>query len=104
MNANEAYKKTNDKHADLIKQQMSRIMTSINKAINKGLFETMIYETVFNENRDQLQEKGFQVFRRGGRMGEHSSLIKWGNADEEPENNDSFNSYYPASTTPKYPL
>ena len=70
---NQSDKKNNDLNA----QQMRRVRAAIDAAIKQGLYETMVYESIVNTNIDLLQADGYQVFRRGGRMGENNYLIKW---------------------------
>ena len=102
MNSSDAEKATDQKLIELADQQMVRILASIKTAISKGLYETTLYETLYQPNIDILKDYDFQVIKRGGRMGEHNYIIKW--PDQAPELPPSeTNTYYPGGITPQHP-
>lgn len=103
MNAQEATNESNKKQLDLEAQQMKRIRAAIKESTSKGYYNVMMFEDVYLSNRDTLIEEGYQVRRDGGRMGDNNWLITWG--ESEPIDNKKGDPvYYPASSTPKYPL
>lgn len=103
MNAQEATNESQKKQTDLEVQQMKRIRAGIKESISKGYFNLMIFETVYEPNRAVLIEEGYLIRRDGGRMGENNYLISWGeSATVDDKKTDPV--YYPASSTPKYPL
>lgn len=102
MKASDARTSSDQKHLDLVKQQMKRIQNAINGAIKKSLYQVMIYETIFSENLTVLKDDGFQVSRRGGRQGENNWLIDW-HAATPPADNTHINFYYPGGTPTEHP-
>lgn len=103
MDASQTKQLAEDSQDDLILQQMKRIRKVIKDGALQGFFTVMIFETIFKENRDILTDEGYHVARRGGRMGENNYLINWGKGDS-PDSTQGDPVYYPASSTPFYPL
>jgi len=103
MNAQEANNESNKKQLDLEAQQMKRIRSAIKEATAKGYYNAMMFESLYENNRTILINEGYQIIRQGGRMGENNWLISW-NGDETLDAKLGDPVYYPASSTPKYPL
>ena len=103
MNAPEATNESNKKQLDLEAQQMKRVRSSIKESVSKGYYNVMMFESLYEAVRDTLIEEGYQVRRDGGRMGENNWLIAWG-GEESLDKKKGDPVYYPASSTPKYPL
>jgi hypothetical protein len=103
MNAQEATNESNKKQLELEAQQMKRIRSNVKEATSKGYYNVMMFESLYEANRNILLEEGYLVRRDGGRMGENNWLITWGESESlDKKTNDPV--YYPASSTPKYPL
>jgi hypothetical protein len=103
MNAQEALNESNKKQTELEAQQMKRVRAGIKEATDRGYYNVMMFESLHESNRTVLIEEGYLVRRDGGRMGENNWLISWGeSATVDDKKGDPV--YYPASSTPKYPL
>ena len=103
MNAQEATNESNKKQTELEVQQMKRIRAGIKESTDRGYYNLMMFESIHEANINTLLEEGYLVRRDGGRMGENNWLIIWGES-EEPDKKKGDPVYYPASSTPKYPL
>lgn len=103
MNANDTKTLSDDAGAERIAQQLKRIRAAIHDAALQGYYNVMMFETLFQENIELLRSEDYKVGRRGGRMGENNYLISWGPGDD-PDDMKGDPVYYPASTSPKYPL
>jgi hypothetical protein len=103
MNAQEATNESNKKQTELEVQQMKRIRAGIKESTARGYYNLMMFESIHEANRNTLIEEGYLVRRDGGRMGENNWLIIWGES-EELDKKEGDPVYYPASSTPKYPL
>ena len=102
MNAPNSHNKSDAKNIDLLAQQLKRIYSAIDSATKKGLYEVMIYETIGPDNTAVLKAEGYQVNRRGGRMGEENSLLIW-NPHPDADDPTVDTTYYPGGITPEHP-
>ncbi len=94
---------SDDSGADQRAQQLKRIRAAIKDAALQGYYNVMMFEALYQENIDLLRSEDYSVGRRGGRMGDENWLIGWG-PGPDPDDTKGDPIYYPASTTPKYPL
>ena len=103
-NAQQSQNQSDDKNIELDAQQMNRISNAINAAINKGLYQCMIYETIRKPNITYLRNAGYNITEMGGRMGENNYLLKWPNT-QHISTDIPYSGYYPGgSPVPHYPL
>jgi hypothetical protein len=104
MNANEAKQKTEERRLELGRQQLIRIIDTINKAIKRPAEETVFFETITPENLSILRSSGYTVTKEGGRQCEHNHRISWRSG--QISDIDTFvTTYYPGGLiNPQYPL
>jgi len=104
MSANTSTEQSHDANHSLDIQQMKRLRTAIKAASSKGKYETMIYETIRDINRDILISESYQIQHMGVRMGNKIHVIKW-NTPLPPHTTLFNTTYYPGGIpTEHHPL
>jgi hypothetical protein len=104
MNANQSKQKTDERRLELGRQQLNRIIDTINKAIKRPAEETVFFETITPENLSLLRSSGYTVTKEGGRQGENNHRISW-RSGQTSDINTFDTTYYPGGLiNPQYPL